>query len=67
MRQVDDEGELVAGWETLRGWIAGLPQPTAASIQATCEALVAGSLAAGPCRIDPTFVIPDLDDRVRPR
>ncbi len=57
--------ELLAGWESLRGWLAGLPQPTPTSLQATCEALT--GLAPGPCRIDPTFVIPALDERVRPR
>lgn len=61
------EGEVVAAWESLRAWIAGLPQPTATSIQASCGAIVAGGLAAGPCRFDPDFVIPDLDGRIRPR
>jgi hypothetical protein len=31
--------ELVAGWESLRGWVAGGPQPTATSIQGACLAL----------------------------
>jgi hypothetical protein len=61
------QGEVVAAWELLRGWVAGLPQPTAADIQQTCEGLVAGGLATGPCRIDPEFMLPDLDGRVRPR
>ncbi len=61
------EAEVVAGWETLRAWVAGLPQPTAASIQGLCQVLVAGGLAAGPCRIDPAFVLQDLDTRIRPR
>ena len=61
------EAEVVASWESLRGWVAGLPQPTAGDLQATCNAIVAGGLAAGPCRIDPTFQIPDLNGRVRPR
>lgn len=61
------QGETVAAWESLRGWVAGLPQPTPATLQATCEGLVLGGLAEGPCRIDPGFVIPDLDVRVRPR
>ena len=60
-------GEIVAGWESLRGWVAGGPQPSAASIQGTCLGIVAGGLAAGPCRIDPTFVVPDMDGRIRPR
>ena len=59
--------ETVAAWESLRAWVAGAPQPTAQTIQATCEGLVAGGLATGECRIDPSFVVPDLNDRVRPR
>lgn len=58
-------GELVAGWESLRGWVAGAPQPSAASIQATCSAIA--PVFGGPCRIDPGFVIPDLDGRIPPR
>lgn len=61
------EAELVSAWESLRGWVAGLPQPTPADLQATCQGLEAGGLAQGPCRIDPAFVIPKLDGRVRPR
>ncbi len=57
--------EAVAGWEALRGWVAGGPQPTAAGIQGLCAALAPSF--GGPCRIDPTFVIPDLDGRIRPR
>jgi hypothetical protein len=55
------QGETVAGWESLRGWVAGGPQPSAASIQGTCLFI------GGPCRIDPSFVIPDMDTRVPPR
>lgn len=61
------EAEVVAAWETLRGWVAGLPQPGAANLQAACEGIVAGGLAQGPCRIDPGFAVPDLSGRVRPR
>ncbi len=61
------EAELVAGWESLRGWVAGLPQPDAADLQTTCEAIANGGLAAGPCRIDPNFQIPEIDGRIRPR
>ncbi|PYQ17378.1 MAG: hypothetical protein DMF79_17540 [Acidobacteria bacterium] len=57
--------EAVAGWEALRGWVAGGPQPTAAAIQGLCAALAPS--VGGPCRIDPTFVIPDMDGRIRPR
>lgn len=58
--------ETIASWESLRGWLAGGPQPTPSSMQSTCNAIVAGGVS-GPCRIDPTFVIPDMDGRVRPR
>lgn len=61
------DAEAVAGWESLRGWVAGGPQPTPTSIQGTCLFLDAVGLFDGPCRIDPTFVIPDMDDRFRPR
>jgi hypothetical protein len=59
--------ETVAGWESLRAWVAGGPQPTAQDVQDTCQFLVANSLAMGPCRIDPNFVIPPLSNRIRPR
>lgn len=57
--------ELVAGWEALRGWVAGDPQPSATAIQLLCEA-IEGNFG-GPCRIDPAFVVPDMDERIRPR
>jgi len=61
--------ELVAGWESLRGWIGGAPQPTAAVLQGTCLFVEAtsGGLFPGPCRFDPSFVIPDMDGRILPR
>ncbi len=55
--------ELVAGWEELRDWVAGGPQPTAQDIQDRC--LTLGPPAA--CRIDPAFVINDMDTRIPPR
>jgi hypothetical protein len=58
------EGELVAGWELLRGWIAGAPQPTASDIQGTCQLLVGLGYAAGPCRIEPGSVIGDMSARI---
>lgn len=61
------EAEVIATWESLRGWIAGLPQPTATDLQNTCLGIEVGGLAEGPCRIDPGFVVPDISDRVRPR
>lgn len=57
--------ELVAGWEALRGWVGGLPQPTAVGLQGLCLALEPAF--GGPCRIDPFFVVPDMDGRVLPR
>jgi hypothetical protein len=51
----------------MRGWAAGGPQPTAASIQATCGFVAMNPATPGPCRIDPAFVIPDMDGRSRPR
>ena len=64
-----NDAEVVAGWESLRGWLAGAPQPTATSLQGTCQFIEAtqGAFFPGPCRIDPTFVIPDMDGRIAPR
>jgi hypothetical protein len=59
--------EIVASWESMRGWAAGGPQPTAASIQFLCGLVATNPLTPGPCRIDPAFVIPDMDGRVAPR
>jgi acetyl esterase/lipase len=59
--------EVIAGWESLRGWLAGAPQPTAAGIQVTCQVIEGTGLAPGPCRIDPSFSVPDMDERVKPR
>jgi pimeloyl-ACP methyl ester carboxylesterase len=58
--------EAIAGWESLRVWVAGGPQPSAEQIQATCLALESPAFP-GPCRIDPTFVVPSMDERIRPR
>jgi hypothetical protein len=55
-------GEFIGAWESLRAWVGGWPKPTAASIQAACMAS-----GLGPCRIDPGFVVPDMDGRIRPR
>jgi hypothetical protein len=59
--------ETQAGWESLRTWVGGGPQPTAQDIQDTCQSLVDNSQVTGPCRIDPSFVIPPLTNRIRPR
>ena len=58
--------EFVAGWESLRGWLAGGSQPTPTSIQATCTALT-GLGVPGPCRFDPSFVVGEFDTRIPPR
>jgi hypothetical protein len=52
-------GESIAAWEALRNWVATGTQPTASDIQDACE-----DLAMGPCRIDPGFVVGELDDRI---
>jgi hypothetical protein len=57
--------EVAASWESLRSWVAGGPKPTAAGIQALCQVLA--PTVGGPCRINPAFVIPDMDGRIRPR
>jgi len=60
------QAEILAGWEALRGWIAGAPQPTATDLQNTCL-FVQGLGATGPCRIDPSYVIGDFSDRIPAR
>jgi hypothetical protein len=55
--------ELIAGWESLRSWLAGGPQPTAASLQATCVAIG----PAAQCRIDPGYVLGEFDARIPAR
>jgi hypothetical protein len=55
--------ELVAGWEELRDWIGGGPQPTAQDVQDRC-------LTLGPpaqCRVNPAYVLNDMDTRIPPR
>ena len=59
--------ETIASWESLRMWLAGAPQPTPTSMQYVCNVIAAGDPTLGPCRIDPSFVIPDADGRIRPR
>ena len=61
------EAEGIAGWESLKLWIAGSPQPNAAVLQATCVTIAGRGLASGPCRFNPSFVIPDMDGRIAPR
>lgn len=59
--------EGLAGWEALRAWLGGAPQPTVASLQQACQMLVAGGHADGPCRFDPAAALPAFDSVVRPR
>ena len=56
--------EALAGWESLRAWIAGSPQPSANDIQNLCLSLTP---YPAECRIDSTFVVPDMDGRIHPR
>jgi hypothetical protein len=58
--------EAIAGWESLRAWIAGGKKPSASQIQKTCLGIESADFP-GPCRIAPTFVVPDMDERIRPR
>ena len=57
--------ELIGAFQALRDWIDGGGQPTSADLQNSCR--VWAGFVGGPCRIDPNFVIPDMDGRVRPR
>ncbi|MCH8083326.1 MAG: hypothetical protein IH885_03725 [Myxococcales bacterium] len=61
------EAEITGGWLALQGWVAGQPQPTATDLQDTCLFAEFFLGAGGPCRIDPSFVIPDMDGRIPPR
>lgn len=55
--------ELVAGWEELRDWIAGGPQPTAQDVQDRCLTLAPPAA----CRINPGYVVGEFDNRIPPR
>lgn len=61
------EAEIVGAWEALRAWVAGGPQPGAATLQATCEAVANAGAADGPCRIDPDAELPAVSERLLPR
>ncbi|HEY6943483.1 hypothetical protein [Dokdonella sp.] len=61
------DAEGVAGWEALREWIGGAPQPEVADLQRQCEMLATADYAAGPCRFDPDAEIVPFDEIVRPR
>lgn len=57
--------EGLAAWQGLLDWVSDDNQSTAADLQALCGEFE--PLFGGPCRFDPSFVIPDMDGRVRPR
>jgi hypothetical protein len=61
------DAEGLAGWEALREWKDGAPQPDIADLQQTCEMLVTSEGVDGPCRFDPDPSIVPFDDIVRPR
>lgn len=61
------DAEGLAGWEALRAWKDGAPQPDVADLQQTCEMLVSSEGITGPCRFDPDPAIVPFDDIVRPR
>ncbi len=58
--------EGVSGWEALRRWIAGGPQPSVNDLQAGCYSASAAG-ASGACRYDASIVPPSFDSQVRPR
>lgn len=61
------DAEGLAGWEALRAWKDGGPQPAVTDLQQQCEALSAAGVAAGPCRFDPNATIMPFESLVRPR
>lgn len=61
------QAEFAAGWESLRFWLAGFPQPDAAALQANCQGIESLLPGSGPCRFDASFEIPDMDGRIPPR
>ncbi|MCB1605816.1 MAG: hypothetical protein KDI71_02420 [Xanthomonadales bacterium] len=60
------DAEIVAGWEELRLWLDGGPQPTVGSLNATCEGLRGGGLE-GECRYDASVQPAPLTQTLRPR
>jgi hypothetical protein len=61
------DAEGLAGWEQLRAWKDGAPQPDAASLQQQCENLEQTGAVDGPCRFDADAQIAAFDSLVRPR
>ncbi len=60
------DAELVAGWDELRLWLDGGPQPTVGSLNATCLGLN-GSGVQGECRYDASVVAEPIEQTLRPR
>ena len=60
------KAEGVGGWEALRAWIAGAPQPDVTDLQDACTAAMASGVG-GPCRYDANISVPTFDSQVRPR
>jgi pimeloyl-ACP methyl ester carboxylesterase len=61
------DAEGLAGWEALRAWKDGAPQPGVDDLQAQCESLEADADVDGPCRFDADAQTVPFDDIVRPR
>ena len=61
------EAEGLAGWEALRAWKNGAPQPSVAALQQACSNLQASGVVTGPCRFNPDAQIAPFDSLVRPR
>lgn len=61
------DAEGLAGWEALRAWKDGAPQPTVDDLQQQCQMLATSTGADGPCRFDPDATIVPFDEIVRPR
>ncbi|MEO7062163.1 MAG: hypothetical protein ABI082_00115 [Dokdonella sp.] len=59
--------EGLAGWEALRAWKDGAPQPDVAVLQKACSTIAASGSAPGPCRFDPGAQLASFDSIVRPR
>jgi len=61
------EAEGLAGWEALRAWKDGAPQPDVAALQTECETLQLSGAVDGPCRFDPNAQVAPFDSIVRTR
>jgi len=61
------EAEGLAGWEALRTWKDGAPQPDVSDLQQQCETLQSSGEVDGPCRFDANPTVAAFDSVVRPR